>query len=561
MVNGNSADAPEARIKTGRRFSAVWLFPIIAAIIAGWLVIKTISEKGPTITISFETAEGLETGKTQVKYKDVLVGLVDTVTLDAKTRRVVVTASMEKSIEALITETARFWVVRPRIGVKEISGLGTLVSGAFIELDPGAGGKPKLDFVGVEDPPVIKTDTPGTKYELMAGSLASISRGSPIYFKGIEVGEVLGYNLTEDKSRLRVHVFVHAPHDQLVRDDTRFWNVSGLQVSLDSGGMQVKTGTLQSLVLGGIEFETPNLSSGREPAQAGSQFVLFETREEIRETSITEKVRFIMNFESSVRGLSVGAPVEFRGIRVGTVVDVRLDFDPESSRFVVPVLADIEPQRVNVFDKEIIGSGLSFEQRQANLQGLIESGFRARLKTGSFLTGQLYVDLDLYPDAPIKLIGGNRDYLEIPTLPPSLQEITNSITDLVAKLQRIPVDTISEKLVGTLQGAEDLVKSPDTRDALASLKNAASELEKLVQNVDDQLVPNAADMLAQANKTLATAEKAIVTVETIAADDSPMMFEVRTALEETAAAAKAIRQLAELLQRDPSALLTGKSGK
>ena len=552
---------PEADIKASRLISAVWLIPLVAALMAGWLVYRTLSEQGPAITLTFETATGLESGKTQVKYKDVVVGAVDTVKLDADSRRVVVTADMEREAEDLLTDTARFWVVRPRLGIKEISGLGTLVSGAFIELDPGRGGKAKLDFQGLDAPPVIKADAPGGKFVLTTADLGSVSHGSPVYFRGIEVGEVLGYELTKDKTLIRVHVFVHAPHDKLVRKNTRFWNVSGLQVSLDANGMQVKTGTLQSLVLGGVAFETPDLLAPGKQAADGTRFVLFKTQGDVEEVSSTEKIRFILYFDSSVRGLGVGAPVEFRGIRVGSVVDIKLQFEPESNTFRIPVLVEIMPQSISLFDQGYVKPATDFAKRKSQTKTLIDLGLRARLKTGSFLTGQLFVDLDLHPQTAVKMVGTDPNVLEIPTLPPSLEEITNSLTALVEKLQRVPLDTISAKLVETLEGAGKLVNAPETRDAMSSLRKAASELERLIRNVDRQVIPNVAGVVKQATATLKKAEKAIASMETVVAKDSPVRFELRAALEEISSSARSVRQLADYLKRNPNALLMGKPNR
>lgn len=562
----DASGPPEAEVKMGRRISAVWIFPIVAVLIGGWLVYKTLSEKGPEITVVFETASGLEPGKTQVKYREVVVGTVASVALDPVARTITATAEMDKTAEPLLTETTRFWVVRPRFGVKEISGLGTLVSGAYVELDPGAGGDAKRDFTALEDPPVIRADTPGTEIVLATSNLGSLSRGSPLYFKGIEVGEVLGYELTEDKNQIFVHVFVTAPHDQLVRRTTRFWNVSGIEVSMGAGGMKLKTGTLQSLVLGGIEFETPDLLGSGEPVPEGTHFTLFENREEIRETAYTEKSQFIMYFDSSVRGLGIGAPVEFRGIKVGSVLDVRLELDPETVTFLIPVLVEIELERVSVFDRSIVGPQLPMEQRRANIERMISRGLRARLKTGSFLTGQLIIDLDMLPDAPINLVGANSDYLEIPTLPASLEEITNSVTDLVAKLQKLPLDTISEKVISTLDGTDRLVNSDEVRTAVKSLSDASSRLESLLANVDEKVIPQAAIALDQAGATLKEAESAMVSaqkalesIDSVVAEESPLRYDTHTAIQAISAAARSIRQFTEFLQRNPSALLTGKS--
>ncbi len=559
--NGSAGDAgpPQAEVKPGRRISAVWIIPMAAALIGGWLVYETLSQRGPGITIAFETAEGLEPGKTQIKYKEVVVGTVDAVALDPLARTVSATAEMAKTAAPLLTDTARFWVVRPRLGIKDISGLGTLISGAYVELDPGSGGKPRFDFVALEEPPVIKADTPGKELVLSTANLGSLSRGSPVYFRGIEVGEVLGYELAKDKSLIYVHIFVHAPHDQMVRGTTRFWNVSGLKISMDANGMKVETGTLQSLVLGGIEFATPNLLSGGSPVAEGTEFVLFDTKEAIRETASAERVRFILFFESSVRGLNIGAPVEFRGIRVGSVLDVRLEFDPNIADFRIPVLIDIEPQRVSIFDHSLVGAEVTLEQRQANLAPIIGRGLRARLKTGSFITGQLFVDLDLHADTPPVLAGLNKEYPEIPTIPPSLEEIANSLTELLEKLRRLPLDTISAKILDTLNSADRLVNSREIKEAVASLSEVSARAERLLANADEKVVPEMVAALARIDSTLKKAERTLESIDSVVSPESELRYEAQTAIQEISAAARSIRRFAEFLERNPSALLTGKT--
>ncbi len=552
---------PEAAVKAGRRLSIVWAIPLVALVIGGWLVYRTLSEKGPEISITFETASGLEPGKTPVKYRDVVIGTVSKVSLNPQERTVRATAEMVGTAEPLLTDTARFWVVRPRIGIKDISGLGTLVSGAYVEIDPGAGGKPQRAFTALEEPSPITADTPGTNLVLTTGNLGSLSRGSPLYFKGIEVGEVLGYELVDDNSRVLVHAFVLAPYDKLVRRTTRFWNVSGMRFSVGTEGLKVETGTLQSLVLGGIEFDTPNLDSAAPPVAEGTRFVLFDSRESGQKTAYTETERFIMYFDSSVRGLSIGAPVEFRGIKIGSVLDVRLEFDPDAATFLVPVLAEIELDRVSVVDDGSGGSTLTADQRRKGFRLLVSRGLRARLKTGSFLTGQLVVDLDMSPDTQAKLVGRNSDYLEIPTLPAGLEEITNSVAELVDKLRKLPLDTISQKMLHTLDGADRLVNSGEIKTAVASLSQASQRLNDLLSRADTMVMPRATETLKQAEAAMAAAERALNSLDTVVSENSAFRYETQTAIQEIAAAARSIRQFTEFLQRDPSALLTGRSPK
>lgn len=562
------AAPPEPEIKRGRRVSVVWIIPAVALLIGGGLGFKTWSEAGPDVTIVFDSATGLEAGKTPVKYKDVVVGTIASVTLDPRSREVVAVAGIRKSAEPFVTDTARFWVVRPRLAVTEISGLGTLVTGAYVELDPGAGGTAQRRFTALDEPPVVRGDTPGVEIVLVADDLGSLTRGAPVYFRGIDAGEVLGYELAEDKRQVFIHAFVHAPYDRLLRDTSRFWNISGFDFAVGADGVKIGTGTLQSLVLGGVAFETPDQLAQGEPVASGARFALFASRADVSAARTVERARFVLNFTSSVRGLSVGAPVEFRGIRVGSVLDVRLEFDPRTGDSFIPVLIEIELDRVSLLDHSVFGASVPLAERQKHLDRIVARGLRARLKAGNFLTGQLFVDFDILPDTPVNLARRGAGTLEIPTLPQQIDEIANSLTELVAKLQRLPLDTVSQKLVSTLDGVDKLVHSDEIKVALASLKNASEKLQSVLVRADTVVVPGAARALDQADGTLKAARQAMASADTVlksldsvVSEQSSFRYETTVAIQEIAAAARSIRELAETLQRNPSALLTGKAPK
>lgn len=551
MVEENASlpgpdEIPDVEVETRRRISVVWIIPVVAALIGAWLAYVTISEKGPTITISFETAEGLEAGKTKLKYKDVEMGTVESIVVSDDLSAVIVTASLNKSAEPHLTESTRFWVVRPRLGTRGISGLGTLVSGAFIEIDPGKGGKSKRSFKGLEDPPVVKANTPGREFVLVADNLGSYDRGSPVYYRGIEVGEVLDHELAQDKRNIIVRIFIHAPHHRLVRPGSRFWNVSGIRVSLDANGMSIQTQSIQSLLLGGIAFETPGGVAAGEPSKEGARFALHDSKEDVKAASFTRKVPAIMYFEGSVRGLSIGAPVEFRGIKIGAVIDIRMEIDIDNGIFRIAVVVEVEPERFAQFGKRITGTG-------ENLPVLIDKGLRAQLKTGSIVTGQLFVDLDLHPKTVARLIGGKSPYLEIPTIPSSLEEIRSSLMGLMAKIENLPLGKLADGLVSTVDGIDRLVNGPELRTTLTTLDRTMKTLNKLLNNLDAGVVPETRATLEEARATLATVRGAI-------SDKSTLRYNLDIMLEELAAAARSIRNLTSYLERNPEALISGKAG-
>jgi paraquat-inducible protein B len=545
--NNNTPDLqslPQAVVQRKKQISIVWLVPVVAILIGGWLAYKGLTEKGPVVTISFESAEGLEAGKTKLKYKDVEIGQVGTIRFNADLSRVLVTAELVKEAEPYLTDNTRFWVVRPRVSASGVSGLGTLFSGAYIGMDPGKKGKPARSFKGLEIPPLVTTATPGREFVLRANALGSLDIGSPVYYRQIQVGRVIGYELDEEGQSLGIKVFINAPHDALVHKNTRFWNASGFDLKLDAGGLKINTESLVSIMMGGIAFETPTSLEAGGPAEEGDEFRLYETRESIFERTYTQKMYYILNFNESIRGLTVGAPVEFRGIRIGQVVDIKADYDPQTLSPRITVLVETEPQRW-AKPKEASEDPVQYMQK------LVDKGLRAQLKTGSLLTGQLFVDIDFHPDAPKAQVKFEQNFPEVPTIPAPLQVITARVNELLSKLETLPIEQIGKDLGDTLQNVKRLSESRELLQAVQSLNETLRHARQLVQNLDSNVAPAIGSTLDQAQKTLASVEGTL-------GKDAPLPHEMRRALKELAEAARGIRILTDYLERHPDALIYGK---
>jgi paraquat-inducible protein B len=542
------SDLPQADVQSKKQISIVWLIPIVAVLIGGWLAYKGLSEKGPMVTISFESAEGLEAGKTKLKYKDVEVGKVETIRFNADLSRVLVTAELVKEATPFLTENTRFWVVRPRVTASGVSGLGTLFSGAYIGMDPGREGEPARRFEGLEIPPVVTTGMPGHVFLLRAIALGSLDIGSPVYYRQIQVGQVIGYELDEEGQSLSIKVFINAPHDKLVRKNTRFWNASGFDLKLDAGGLKLNTESLVSIMMGGIAFDTPTSLAAGGPAQEGHVFKLYETRASIFERTYTQKMHYILHFDESIRGLTVGAPVEFRGIKIGQVADIKSEFDMEKTSPRITVLIETEPQRWKV-----AGTALSrtADDAKKNISKLVAKGLRAQLKTGSLLTGQLFVDIDFHPDAPNAQVKYGEKFPELPTIPAPLLIITARVNDLLSKLETVPIEKIGKNLGDTLQNVKRLTESKELLEAVQALNETLQHTRQLVQNLDSNVAPQIRSTLDQAQKTL-------VAVEGTLGKDSPLQHEMRRAFKELSAAARSIRILTDYLERHPNALIYGK---
>jgi paraquat-inducible protein B len=328
-------DIPEAVVKPRKGISIVWIIPIVAALIGAWVAYKSWSEIGPTIVITFENAGGLVAGKTKIKYKDVDVGLVKAIDLEEDLKHVLVTVQMNKGSKGYLTEKTRFWVVRARISAGNVSGLGTLLGGAYIAIDPVNGGSFVKDYIGLESVPVVTTDQPGQHFQLKANRRGSLDVGAPIYFRQIQVGEVVSYQLSEDGEAVNFKIFVNEPHHIKVRENTRFWNASGLDISLSAAGFNVDVESMVSLISGGLAFEVPPDTEPGNDAEENMVFTLYDDRTAAFEQQITLRTKALLYFDGSVRGLTPGAPVEFRGIEIGEVKTLELVYDREKKDFVI----------------------------------------------------------------------------------------------------------------------------------------------------------------------------------------------------------------------------------
>jgi paraquat-inducible protein B len=521
-------------------FPVVWLLPLVAVVIAAWLVWKTVAETGPSITVSFETAEGIQAGKTRIKYRDVVVGKVDGVSFSDDITRILVHVSMEPETEGFLTDKTRFWVVKPRIGAGGVTGLGTLVSGAYIAMEPSQEGEPAKQFTGLEKPPAVTADVEGTSYRLRAKKLGSVSIGAPVYFRQFDVGEITDYSLSGNHSHVDIGFFVRAPHDQYIREGTRFWNAGGVNLKLTASGMELEMESVVSLLSGGIAFETLPEHADGPVAKADTVFTLYNDHAETLEAPITITHTFIARFSGSVRGLTPGAPVEFRGIRLGTVKSIEIGFDPELEGVTIPVvLIDLEPERLENFAL-VDRTASAIQIQQENLRETIkrveyavrEKGMRARLQTGNLVTGALYVDLDFFPDAEPASLAMDGEYPEIPTLPNPLEGILIGFNKIIDKLE-------AARLEDTLENLNEL---------MASTSQLVGTLEQ-----------NTPVLAAELETTFREAQATLASLREIATTEGEIGNELYNALAEITAAARSIRVMSEYLERHPEALIKGKS--
>ena len=544
-----SMAAPHPTVTGKSGPSLVWLIPLVTALVGGWLTVKTLSEQGPEITISFKTADGIEAGKTKVKYKNVDIGVVEEIQFGEDLSHVVLRGKFQPGTESFFRRNTIFWVVRPRLSLRGVSGLSTLISGAYIEVEPGPGAATE-HFVGLEVPPVVAADEAGRRITLVTEKLGSVDTGSPIYYQGILAGGVLGYELGNDRKSVYVHAFIKDPFDQMIRGNTRFWNVSGMDVTVDADGFKIHTESMQAMIFGGIAFETPETLEIATDDVGDLVFTLFDTYANIEEQAYTKKVRFVMFFENSVRGLAIDAPVEFRGIKVGSVLDLRLEFNSEDTTFRIPVLVEIEPERIiERDDGKTIAPHETFDT-------LIERGLRARLQTGSMLTGQLFVELSMHPDSKAKLSQESLPYPELPTIPAAnLASIAQSIERFMSRVDKVQIDDIGTELLSTLRGANKLVNAPAVQAAVNELEATLKSFRSILQKVEES---NLQETINAGHKALDKLDETLTLTNRVLEPNSPLQYsflKMTTELEETA---RSIRLLVDMLERNPQAFILGK---
>lgn len=515
-------------VRRGRSISLVWIIPIVAALIGLAMLFHTWRATGPQINITFQTAEGLEAGKTQVKYKDVTVGTVTAVELSEDGAHVVASVSMVKHASHLIRTDTKFWVVRPRVGVGGVSGINTLLSGAYIGLDKGNAVASAETFTGLENPPAVINGVLGKSFAIHADDLGSLDIGSPIYYRRIQVGRLTSYQLNPNGRSVDLQVFINAPYDQLVTADTHFWNASGVDVSLGADGLKLNTQSLATVIAGGIAFANSPKSAGV-PASPEKVFGLAKD-EQSAMASPDGPPQFIqLRFDRSLRGLSVGAPVQFAGMDIGHVVSVNLEYNHAERRFPSLVGIELFPNRLgDVVSKLPIPQG-GPEQRAATfLSDLVAHGLRGQARPGNLLTGQLYIALDFVPNAPPAKFDMDARPITIPTVNGGFDQMQEQLAGIVTKINNMPLESIGHHLDASL-----------------------SELDLTLKQVNGQVLPATTKTLDQARQTLGAVQNTV-------ADDAPLQQNLADTLLEIQRTARSLRTFSDLLGQHPESLLRGR---
>jgi paraquat-inducible protein B len=533
----NDENVSRAILRPRRWFSWVWIAPLAAAAIVIGLAIRGLEDRGPLVTISFTEAEGLQPGETKIKHKDVELGTVEKVYLTRDMSRVMVEARMRRSVAEHLNEGSRFWIVRPRVGIGGISGLSTLVSGAYIEMYPGDGPSER-NFVGLDEPPTLQPDAPGHSFTLRAADLGQVVEGSPVDYRGVQVGEVEGFALDPTSKQIEIYAFVRAPYEHLVHPETRFWNSGGVDVSIGPQGLKFRAESWQQLLSGGVSFDTPDTALAGTPSPEGSTFRMYANQSDAYEDPRGPTVVYRVLFRDATGSLGPGSGVELQGVEVGQVISAQLQYDDATGLPQMLATLQIDPSRIQIVHPRADSNAPPTDALRARIARLVTHGLRAELTTASFITGNKVVSLDIVKDAPAARI-------EVVDGLPQLPSVSGSdLTQILANVKSI------------LHHLDTATEGPELGHAIKELDRTLTNLDQLTHDVQPQIQPLLQSLRDTAEATQRTLQSAQKMLGARASGNGDLGQLVRELTE----AARSIRALSDYLDRHPESLIRGRQG-
>ncbi len=537
------------------RISLAWLLPIAAVMFAAWILWETYTERGPLVRIKFDNAGGVTAGETRLRRNDVDVGTVEAVRLAEDLDSVIVEVRLDPQVSPYLDDNTRFWIVNARINTTEISGLGTLLSGSYIEVDwDDEIGERQTDFEGLSEPPLTKRGTPGLRLSLSADEAGYIYVGSPVFLRQLEVGQVERRRLSDDGNKVMFDIFIEAPFQKFVFPATRFFGVSGVEAKLGSDGASVRVESIAALFTGGIAFENPADVSDMEPVVTASarEFTLYDSRSAARDSFFDgdddARFRYLATFKGSVKGLRRDATIEYNGLRVGRVVDVKAGLPKEAGSEAIAVATlQFQPRRLGLGE-------ISPEELQTKLASYVDSGLRVQLATGNLLTGSLIVKLVDIPDAlPAEIDQSTSPYPTLPVIRSNVEAVTADVETLIKNLSELPLSSLVSAATDLLEDTRGLLNDPE-------ISGLPSQLSASLESIG-----RAAGKVEIASNNLPTMVSALTSASRNANDvleglspDSEIYIELSAAVRELKLAAKSIAAFAELLEENPNAVFTGR---
>ena len=539
------------RPKKRQRFSAYWLVPLMALLLGASLAYNSYKEQGPLITIQFNSADGLVAGKTPIRYRNVNIGLVEKIALNDDLETVMIEARMSVDSRRFLNNHARFWVVKPRVGTSGVSGLGTLLSGAYIQVNSLVGTAYEDDFVGLEKPPLTEEGAPGVRINLQAEQAGYVSIGSPVYYRQVKVGRIEAQRFLPGYKTVEFTIFVEAPHHKIIRNITKFWNVSGVALNVNANGLSVRTPSLEGLAQGGVSFDIIEEYEFPYQVEDGHVFTLHESFEAAMEDTLdlsnSSRYEYVTFFDGSVRGLSRGAPVEFKGVQIGRVTDIKLMYEESSQSVRVPVHIELQPERllgVKGVDSDDVNRSIA-----RNLQ--------AKLQMGNLLTGQLYVSLEDIEGVPAPL-QRNADGLPVlPSVKSDLGQVTEGVQTALTRINELPLEELMANVTDTVAQVQQLLTGFNALGlagridgTFGSVDGAVQEYTKLATTLSKDI----SSLSKQVNAFVATADESIEGI----APDSPLYYNMLNTLKDLQQAARSVQAVSDSVEKKPEEFLFGK---
>lgn len=497
------------------------------------MLVKNLGSGGPEIQIRFETADGVIAGNTELKCRSVSIGKVTKIELSDDLQSVSVFCDLNAGNEHLLRKGTRFWVVKPRVSAMDVSGLGTLLTGAYIELDPGSGKRGGKKWEGLETPPATSRTIPGRRLTLVSDEARSLIVGSPVYYRGFEVGRVESRHLDLVERRIEYEVFVEEKYQNLVTRNTRFWNTSGIDISAGVDGFKVRTPSFQAMVSGGVSFFVPEGLAAGELVEDGAIFELHRDADSAASSTFNPTLQLLLLFDQSVRGLSKNAPVEYRGITIGRVRNISFDYVPQLDNQKVPVLVEIDPSLLRASRPD------DAEEDTNQLADAVHNGLRATLKTGSLLTGAMYVDFDYYPDEITEELAYQGDLPVVPTMYSGFAQLEVKLASILEKIDKLPLENAVNQFATTAE---------ESREVLKELSLVAKSARETMDNPEFKALP------ADLKKTITELEKSIVSL----GPDGAVQGDLLRTLDEFRAAMRSMEALSDTIKEKPNSILFGK---
>ncbi len=539
----NTAPSVPPEIRRAQRWNIVWVVPLVALLLGGWMLFRHFTSAGPIAHVSFETAEQISAAKTEVRCRSVKVGMVRSVALSDDLKSVMVDIEIDSNAQHLLRKGTRFWVVKVRFSGASVTGISTVLEGAYIELDPGPdNAEPESNFVGLETPLATNLSVPGRRVILTADEAGLLSSGSPVYFRGFEVGRIEGRTLSVDGMRVSYNAFIQQEYAPLVTENTRFWNTSGIDISAGADGFKVRTPSLQAMVSGGVAFGVPDGDIPGKPAADNTSFVLHRDEDDAKNVNFNPTLKLLLLFDQSVRGLSKRAAVEFRGIIIGRVSDISFDLNKSPGDPRIPVLIEIDPCLMcpSTDQKPDAAMGEEF------VKAAVAKGMRAALKTSNLITGALYVDLDYYVDADPAQIGKLGDHITVPTVSSGFAQLEAKITAFIDKYQAVDVDGTVNQIKAAAKEAESLLA--ESRTAIDDIKATVAAARRTMEDPEFKNLP------ADLRKAVASLDKSLESV----GPEGAIQGDLLRTLDELRASLRAIKGVSDTVNEHPNSLLFGR---